>query len=100
MLLLLVDVDVIVVIVIVVVVSAGWMRFHDVESDRMFYANLKTRQTSWQRPEEDPFFLEEQIALMFNRYSTVQYSRSGDVIDVIDVITRFSFRHSFIHLLC
>ncbi len=43
------------------------MRFHDRATDRMFYANLKTRQTSWQRPEYDPFFLEEQIALMFNR---------------------------------
>jgi hypothetical protein len=45
----------------------GWMRFHDSKTDRMFFANLKTQETCWRRPELDPFFLEEQVLVMFSR---------------------------------
>jgi hypothetical protein len=45
----------------------GWMRFHDSKTDRMFFANLKTQETCWRRPELDPFFLEEQVLVLFSR---------------------------------
>ena len=44
---------------------AGWFRFYDEPSCRFYFANLKTRQSSWTRPELDPFFLEESIHFNF-----------------------------------
>jgi Ca2+-binding EF-hand superfamily protein len=43
----------------------GWFRFWDDESQRVYYSNVKTRQTSWTRPDEDPFFLPEDVVLLF-----------------------------------
>ena len=45
--------------------ASGWFRFFDHNTDRFFYANLKTRQSRWDRPETDPYFLEESILFNF-----------------------------------
>ena len=45
---------------------SGWFRFYNPERNRFYYANMKTKQSSWKRPEEDPWFLEESIMLMFD----------------------------------
>ena len=54
----------------VVVVEAklpmGWFRFYDKEKEKFYYANLKTHQSSWFRPDLDPNFLDEQVILNFN----------------------------------
>lgn len=44
---------------------AGWFRFYDAKSSRFYFANLKTKQSSWTRPELDPYFLEESIHFNF-----------------------------------
>jgi len=46
---------------------AGWFRFFDEKINRQYYANLKTAQTSWNRPDQNPYFLDELIVLMFNK---------------------------------
>ncbi len=45
----------------------GWYRFFDPNQRRHFYANIKTSQSSWTRPEEDPYMLDESIVLNFER---------------------------------
>ena len=45
----------------------GWFRFYHPEKDKFYYANLKTRQSSWERPELDPDFLGEDIIFNFNK---------------------------------
>jgi len=44
----------------------GWFRFWDDASGHLYYSNLKTRQSSWERPEKDPFYLHEEIILAFS----------------------------------
>ena len=43
----------------------GWFRFWDARLKRSYYSNIKTKQTSWDRPESDPRFLDESIVLIF-----------------------------------
>ena len=45
---------------------AGWFRFYAQDKDKFYYANIKTRQSRWERPDRDPFFLEEWITIQFN----------------------------------
>ena len=44
----------------------GWFRFYDKNREKFYYANLKTHQSSWVRPDLDPDFLDEQVILNFN----------------------------------
>lgn len=44
---------------------SGWFRFYDDKSDKFFYANIKTRLTRWDRPEKDPYFLDETVLFNF-----------------------------------
>jgi len=46
---------------------AGWFRFYNEDQGRFYYANMKTRQSRWERPDMDPYFLEEWIMLNFDR---------------------------------
>lgn len=43
----------------------GWFRFFDDRKQKFFYANLKTQQSTWTRPDVDPDFLPEDIILNF-----------------------------------
>lgn len=43
----------------------GWFRFLDPGTRKYFYANVKTSQSSWQRPDLDPNLLDESIVLNF-----------------------------------
>jgi len=44
---------------------SGWFRFFDEKKQRFYYSNLKTKQTSYTRPELDEWFLDESIVLNF-----------------------------------
>lgn len=44
---------------------AGWFRFFNEKTQRFYYTNLKTKQTSYTRPELDQWFLDESIVLNF-----------------------------------
>eukprot|EP01041_Mallomonas_annulata_P012130 gene12130-25454_t len=44
---------------------AGWSRRWDEQKQRFYYCNIKTQQSSWNRPDEDPFFLGESTMLFF-----------------------------------
>ena len=46
---------------------SGWFRFYDDNLGKQYYANIKTGQSSWQRPDLDPFFLDETVVLTFNK---------------------------------
>ena len=46
---------------------SGWFRFFDESLGRQYYANIKTGQSAWGRPDADPFFLDETIMLTFNK---------------------------------
>lgn len=46
---------------------SGWFRFIDPHTQHFYFANLKTKQSSWLRPEVDPYFLDESIVLNFNK---------------------------------
>ena len=45
----------------------GWFRFYDDSLGKQYYANIKTGQSSWQRPDFDTFFLDETVVLTFNK---------------------------------
>ena len=53
-------------VVIESVLPIGWFRFFDRKHERFYYANLKTHQSSWTRPDLDPDFLDEEIIIHFN----------------------------------
>ena len=48
------------------VLPPGWFRFWHQETQRFFYSNIKTRQAMWTRPEDDEWYLDEGIILLFN----------------------------------
>lgn len=43
----------------------GWFRFYDADRARFYYSNVKTKQTSWTRPDEDAYYLHEDLVLLF-----------------------------------
>lgn len=43
----------------------GWLRLFDEESNKFYYANMRTKESRWIRPELDPLFLEDSIAIYF-----------------------------------
>jgi Ca2+-binding EF-hand superfamily protein len=45
---------------------AGWFRFYNDAQNKFYYANIKTRQSRWKRPDLDPYFLEEWVCLQFD----------------------------------
>ena len=45
---------------------SGWFRFFDTKKQKFYYANLKTKKSSWTRPELDKYFLDESILFNFN----------------------------------
>ena len=53
-------------VVIEAKLPVGWFRFYEKTKGKFYYANLKTHQSSWTRPDLDPNFLDEQIILNFN----------------------------------
>ena len=44
----------------------GWLRMYDNESNMFYYANWRTRRRCWERPDADPYFLDETVAVMFS----------------------------------
>lgn len=46
---------------------SGWFRFYHEELGRQYYANIKTGQTSWSRPDFDRYFLDETVVLTFSK---------------------------------
>jgi len=44
----------------------GWMEY-DAPDGRSFYANNKTKGVTWERPENDPFFIETELFMKFSR---------------------------------
>jgi hypothetical protein len=44
---------------------SGWFRFYDFSSHRFFYSNMKTNESSWERPDVNPMFLDESFVLEF-----------------------------------
>ena len=44
---------------------SGWFRFYDAELHRHYYANVKIHKSRWDRPENDPYFLDEAIHFNF-----------------------------------
>ncbi len=44
----------------------GWIEY-DLDDGRSFYANAKTKQVRWDRPESDPFYIETELFLKFSR---------------------------------
>lgn len=44
---------------------SGWTRHWDERSQKFYYSNLKTLKSSWPRPDDDPYFLEEDVQLLF-----------------------------------
>jgi len=49
------------------VLPPGWFRFWDERVERFFYSNIKTQQSSWQRPELDRWYLDESVVLVFDK---------------------------------
>lgn len=45
----------------------GWFRFFSEQLGKQYYANIKTNQSSWDRPDLDPYFLDESVVLTFNQ---------------------------------
>jgi len=45
----------------------GWFRFWDARLERFFYSNIKTKTSSWTRPELDLWFLDESVLLAFSK---------------------------------
>lgn len=67
---------------------AGWFRFYDDRTRRFYYANLKSHQTTWTRPEADPYFLEESVVSNFTK-------RELDALKALfdEEIVNFSYVH-------
>ena len=53
----------------------GWNRFFDDTKKRYYYANLRCNLSAWIRPDNDPYFLEETILLLFNN-AEITYLKS------------------------
>ena len=58
-------------VVIESILPIGWFRFYDKKMDKFYYANLKTKQSTWSRPDLDPDFLDEEIVFNFNKHEIV-----------------------------
>lgn len=43
----------------------GWFRMFDKSRGSFYYVNIRTRESSWVRPETNPFFLEESVSVYF-----------------------------------
>ena len=43
----------------------GWLRMFDKGRGSFYYVNVRTRESSWDRPEKNPFFLEESVSIYF-----------------------------------
>ena len=56
----------------------GWLRFFDERLQRQYYANVKTGMSSWDRPDFDPYFLDEHVLLLFSR---VELAHLRDIYD-------------------
>ena len=63
---------------------AGWFRFYDKKKEKFYYANLKTKQSSWTRPDKDPNFLNEDIIFNFNDNELKYLREIFDEVDEID----------------
>ena len=44
----------------------GWVEY-EMDDGRCFYANNKTKQVRWDRPEADPYFIETDLFMKFSR---------------------------------
>jgi Ca2+-binding EF-hand superfamily protein len=59
----------------------GWRWIRDSESGRVYYYNFKTKQTSWKRPEEDPFYVKTEDFLCFNPHEIEQFKKQFQHFD-------------------
>jgi len=46
---------------------SGWFRYFDQKRTKFYYANIKTKQSTWARPDTDFYFLEESVYLNFEK---------------------------------
>ncbi len=53
------------VILIEQMLPSGWFRFYDDRIHRPYYASIKSNRSSWIRPENDPFFLDDSVYVNF-----------------------------------
>lgn len=44
---------------------AGWLRIFDTRKGTFYYANVRSRESCWDRPEANPFYLEESVTVYF-----------------------------------
>jgi hypothetical protein len=76
---------------------SGWFRFNarsiqtilgsppgakDAPQRRYYYANIKTKQSTWTRPDEDPYFLPESIYVAFN---TMEHRNLRHLYDDVNI---------------
>ena len=46
----------------------GWIRsFDNVHTKLFYYSNIRTKESRWTRPDDDPFFIDDSIRLLFSR---------------------------------
>ena len=55
---------------------------------RYYYANIKTKQATWTRPDEDPYFLPESVYAAFN---VMEHKNLRHLYDDVKIITCFFF---------
>lgn len=61
-------------VIIEAMLPIGWFRFYDKKVEKFYYANLKTKQSSWTRPDLSPDFLDEEIVFHFDK-KELSYAR-------------------------
>jgi len=59
----------------------GWRWIRDGESGRVYYYNFKTKQTTWNRPEEDQFFVRTEDYLCFNPHEIESFKKHFQRLD-------------------
>lgn len=67
---------------------AGWFRFYDPSQERFYYSNIKTKQSTWVRPEENPYFADEAVILEFHN-GEIEHTRDLFIEEIahFDLIT-------------
>jgi len=78
---------------------SGWFRFYDAPSERFYYSNLKTKQSSWVRPDDDPYFADESVILEFSAQELVHLRALFDEeMAHFDLVTIPRIRHLLLEI--
>lgn len=54
---------------------SGWYRYYDEQYRRHYYASVRTKRSSWTRPEKDIYFLQDELYEQFKRKELVYLKR-------------------------